>query len=187
MSEHNQDPFAENNEQEETKQPEAEQETASVDPEVQKLSDELKTQKEQNQELLDKIKRIQAEAMNLEKRKNKEITDAANYAISGVLKDLLNVLDSFTQALSHQVQSDEAKSVLEGMKLTSDMLVKALQKNGVELINPAAGDNFDPNSHEAMTMQKDENHPSGAVIGIIQPGYSLNGRVIRAARVIVNQ
>ena len=154
---------------------------------IQQLEDDINTKEEKNKELKELLMRMKAEMANLEKRKSKEIADASNYAITSVLKDLVTVLDSFDQALNHEVQSDEGKAVLEGMQLTADMFLTALKKHGVGLIEPQTGDVFDPNQHEAISMQKDEQFDSGAIITVIQPGYKLNDRVIRAARVIVNQ
>ena len=195
MSKDHDNPFAEGDneelepkqEQEAAKEEATAAESAQQDPKVQELEKQVAAQKAQIAELEDKARRIQAEAVNLQRRSEQNVADASKFAITNVLKDLLNVLDSFTQALSHEPQTDEGKSIHEGMRLTADMLVKTLEKNGVEVIEPKAGDDFDPNSHEAMSMQQDENQPSGAVLIVIQPGYRLHGRVIRAARVIVNQ
>jgi molecular chaperone GrpE len=158
-----------------------------IDTKVQELEQQLAAQKVQIGELEDKMRRVQAEALNIQRRAEQNVADASKYAISNVLKDLLNVLDSFTQALNHEPKSEEAKSIHEGMQLTADLFMKSLNKNGVEIIEPNTGDDFDPNSHEAISMQKDEKTKSGAVLMVVQPGYSLQGRVIRAARVIVNQ
>lgn len=196
MSMQNDDPFASDSDQQPSENNKENNSANTEQPAEQSVQDDNKLQEAnskiqklelENTQLQDQLTRVKAEAMNIKKRADKDVSDAHKYAISSVLKDLLNVLDSFTQALAHEAKSDETKAVLEGMQLTSDMFLSALQKHGVEIINPKAGDTFDPNNHEAMSMQKDEEHESGVVLLVIQPGYALHGRVIRAARVIVNQ
>jgi molecular chaperone GrpE len=192
MSKENDNPFTAGD-NEELQSPQSTPDSANaemkqtIDPKVQELEKQVTAQKVQINELEDRMRRVQAEALNVQRRAEQNVTDASKYAISNVLKDLLNVLDSFTQALNHEPKSDEAKSIHEGMELTKDMFMKALSKNGVENIEPSAGADFDPNSHEAISVQKDEKFNSGVVLMVVQPGYSLHGRVIRAARVIVNQ
>ena len=80
-----------------------------------------------------------------------------------------------------------AKAMYDGLKMSADVLNKVLKKQGIEVIEPSVGDAFNPDFHEAITMQKDENHDSGAVLAVAQLGYQLHDRVLRPARVVVNE
>ena len=81
-------------------------------------------------------------------------------------------------------EDHDAASIAEGMHMTHDQLVKVLHKYHVEVIDPM-GQPFDPNQHEALAMQPSDEHKPNTVMQVIQKGYRLKGRVVRAARVIV--
>ena len=132
--------------------------------------------------------RHQAALHNVEQRMNKQVEKAHLYANKKLLEALLPVADSLDRAL--EAGTDEQASVQalhEGVDLTRGMLEKIFVQFGVEKIAPAAGDAFDPERHEAMSVQPNPDLPAGAVVHLLQPGYALNGRVVRAAMVMVNQ
>ena len=134
-------------------------------------------------ELQDKNLRLVAQLKNTQERAERDVANAHKYGSEKLISDLLPVIDSLSRGLS-TVNADEP--LAQGMKLTLDLLENTLKKYGVTVISPAPGERFNPEQHEAMAMQ-----PAGAgmepnsVIQTIQAGYSLNGRVLRAAMVIV--
>lgn len=83
-------------------------------------------------------------------------------------------------------ENEDNGAMHEGLELTMKLLLDALQKNGIEQINPV-GEPFDPNAHEAMSMQESQDTPKNHVVTVFQRGYLLHGRVIRPARVIVSK
>lgn len=143
-----------------------------------KLEREMDTYK--NDALLAK-----AEMENLRRRLERDVSNAHKYGSERLIVDLLPVIDSLVLGLEKNQSADSAQSQHQGMELTLDLLRKTLEKNGVSEINPKRGDTFDPALHEAMTMQPDPEAKSNTVLQVLQRGYSLNGRVIRAAMVMV--
>lgn len=136
-------------------------------------------------EAKDQALRLQAEMQNLRARSEREIQNAHKYATGKLLKDLLPTVDSMMRGLEQK--DADATALREGLNLTLDMLEKVLEKNGVETISPEVGDAFDPVHHEAMSMVPSEEAESNTIIQVLQKGYQLNGRVVRAAMVIVAQ
>ncbi len=127
--------------------------------------------------------RMAAELQNVRERAARDVTKAHKFANEKLLNELLPVLDSLLRGLENAAGSDQA--VLDGMQLTLDMFHKVLTQHGVEIISPSVGDTFNPDQHEAMSMQKTPDAEANTVLQVLQQGYSLNGRVIRAAMVIV--
>lgn len=150
---------------------------------------ELRSKDDEIARLRDEVLRQQAEFVNLERRHEKALADTTKYSVKKIIEALLPVLDGFNHALTHGEPNDnpEASTIYAGLSMSADILKKVLIKQGIEEINPAVGDDFDPQVHEAITMQKNEEHPSGAVLAVVQPGYRLYDRVVRAARVVVNE
>ena len=99
-----------------------------------------------------------------------------------LINELLPVVDSLDRGLETGAPDDPMRA---GLQLTLDLLLKTLQKHGVELIDPKPGDAFSPELHEAMAMQPDPKAKSNTVLHVAQRGFMLNGRVLRAAMVVV--
>lgn len=129
--------------------------------------------------LQDALLRLRAEMDNREKRAEREMTKARKFALESLMRDFIQVLDSFDQALP---QSDEASS--EGLLLTHKLALKVLADHGLKLIEPT-GQPFDPSWHEAIVAQPTDEHAPDTVLDVLQKGYSLNDRLIRPARVVV--
>ena len=130
--------------------------------------------------------RAQAEMENLRRRLERDVSNAHKYGSERLVVDLLPVIDSLVRGLEESQSGDEAvQSLRKGMELTLDILHNTLKKHGVEEINPARGDAFNPELHEAMSMQKDPEAEPNTILQVLQRGYSLNGRVVRAAMVMV--
>ncbi len=127
--------------------------------------------------------RMQAEMENIRRRSEQDVAKAHKYAIEKFVKELLPVADSLEQALQNK---DDSSPVVEGVELTLKMLIDTLARFKVEQINPE-GERFDPQQHEAMSMQPGTGVEPNTVIMVVQKGYKLNGRLIRPARVIVSK
>ncbi len=143
--------------------------------------DELVATAAQRDEYLALAQRTQADFENYRKRVARESAAAAERGVAKLAKELLPALDNLDRALESAAQEDP---LLEGVRLVRAELAAALARVGVESYDPA-GEPFDPAHHEAMAQQPVEGAESGTVVEVYQPGYRLNGTVIRPARVVV--
>ena len=137
-------------------------------------------------ENLDNYLRSQAEMENMKKRFQKDKQDLIKYGNEILTKQLLPVVDNLENALAHAQDKNALEALREGVDLTLKGLVKVLEKTGVEAVK-AVGAPFDPNFHEAVSEQEDEQAGPGTVLKELQKGYLLNQRLIRPAMVIVNK
>lgn len=155
-------------------------------PSREKLEDQLASAELKIEEYKNQFLRVKAEIDNLRKRTEREKVDTIKYGTSRLLTDLLPVVDSLIHGLqSLESQDLRAKNMKKGMSLTLDLLHKVLAKHGVEVIDPQPGIPFNPELHEAMSIQKTLTTKADTIVQVMQKGYRLNGRVLRAARVIV--
>jgi molecular chaperone GrpE len=136
----------------------------------------------ENQELRDRYMRTLADFENYRKRADREKQDFFKYAMGGVLKDLLPVLDNFDRALEHAEEGDDFH---KGVALIYKQLFDVLKRHGVRVIDEANG-HFDPNIHEAVVTEEDPSLPSHTVVAILQKGYFLHDRLLRPALVKVS-
>ena len=138
-------------------------------------------------QLKDQSLRFAAEAENVRRRAEREMNDARAYAIQRFARDLLGVSDNLSRALK-AVPADDAdpalKSLVQGVEMTEKELLQAFERNGLKRVEPAAGDRFDPNLHQAMMEQPSGDVPPGSVLQTLQPGWELFGRIVRPAMVI---
>lgn len=159
------------------------EETAGQEEALQHQIDEL-------QGLLDekenKLLRVQADFENYKRRSRLEMEAAQKYRSQNVVTEILPALDNFERALQVEAESEQTKSLLQGMEMVRRQLIDALEKEGVEAIE-AVGQEFDPNLHQAVMQVEDENFGSNIVIEELQKGYKLKDRVIRPSMVKVNQ
>ena len=128
-----------------------------------------------------KYLRLMADFQNYKKRVEKEKKDLYSYANEKLVTELLAVLDNFERALAHEDSGDGFK---EGMEMIFKQLVDVLEKSGLAEI-AALGEDFDPNFHNAVMTEETEEYESGKVSGVLQKGYTLNGKVIRPSMVKV--
>ena len=154
-------------------------------------ADDLQTQLEEAQQSTkdnwDKVLRAQAEMENLKRRNAKDLENAHKFALDGFVKALLEVKDSLTMGLKiAQEDSASVESITEGLEMTDKVFTSTLEKFGVETINPK-GEAFNPEFHEAVTMLPMPDQESNSVLEVIQAGFTLNGRLVRPAMVIVVQ
>lgn len=127
--------------------------------------------------------RAAADIDNVRKRAQRDIEQAHRYAIEGFAAELLAVRDSLALGLSSAAQSD-ASTLLAGQEATLKLLDRAFSKFALRQLDPV-GERFDPNRHEAMLMQESATSDPNTVLQVVQPGYELNGRLLRPARVVV--
>lgn len=132
----------------------------------------------------EKVLRAMAQLKNAQDRAERDVVNAHKFGTEKLINDLLPVVDSLLRGL--ESMSDESPAAKEGLQLTLDLLNKTLSQHGATLIAPNTADDFDPQWHEAMTMQAGNGIENNKIISVLQPGYALNGRVLRAARVIVS-
>lgn len=135
----------------------------------------------------DQIVRLNAEIENNRKRAQRDIENAHKYAIKGFVESLLPVSDSMELGLNAtNTDSANLESIREGMNMTLNMFMQMLEKNGIKQIDPL-GDKFNPEHHQAMTMQEDAEAEPNTVLAVMQKGYLLNDRLIRPAMVVVSK
>ncbi|MFW2403889.1 MAG: nucleotide exchange factor GrpE [Gammaproteobacteria bacterium] len=137
----------------------------------------------QAEENLNKYMRLAAEMENLRKRTLRDVEHAHKFGIERFANELLAVNDSLEMALASGAGAS-VESLMEGTQATLKLLLAAMEKSGVEIVDPE-GEPFDPQLHEAMTVQPSDTAEPGSVLQVIQKGYQLNGRLLRPARVIV--
>lgn len=135
----------------------------------------------------DRVLRAYADADNDRKRAVREREDAVRYGAAGLARSLLGAVDSLERALAAAPAkgSGPAQALREGVALTLQEVLAALQGNGVERVAPEAGDAFNPDRHQAVQRVERDDLPDGAVAELLQPGYVLRDRLLRAASVVV--
>ncbi|EDV98510.1 GH23157 [Drosophila grimshawi] len=162
-----------------------------LSPEIDRLTQELSTAKEQNRELLDKYKRALADGENMRTRLNKQISDAKIFGIQSFCKDLLEVADTLghaTQAVPKDKLNGNAdlKNLFEGLCMTRASLLQAFKRHGLEPVDPI-NTKFDPNMHEALFQKEDTTVEANTVVEVTKLGYKLHERCIRPALVGVSK
>ncbi|KAK6463126.1 GrpE protein-like protein, mitochondrial [Scheffersomyces coipomensis] len=128
-----------------------------------------------------------ADFRNLQDTTKKEVQKAKDFALQKFAKDLLESLDNFSLALESVKEdtlkaNEDVKSLYEGVSMTRNIFEKTLSKHGIEKIDPM-GEQFDPNQHEATFQIPHPDKEPGTVFHVQQPGYTLNSRVLRPAKV----
>jgi molecular chaperone GrpE len=152
---------------------------------VEELQKQLAESEKKATENLDKVLRIQAEMENLKRRTQKDLENAHKFALEGFSKELITVIDSLelgVQAITGE--SEEVHKFKEGSELTLKQFEATFTKFNIEKIDPV-GENFNPDLHQAMTMQPSTEVEPNTILNVFQKGYSLNGRLLRPAMVVV--
>lgn len=137
-------------------------------------------------ELDSKFQRLRADYANYQKRVPKMIADEVNYKVESFIKALLPGLDNFEHALKHSENSEDVKSVLDGVKMVYANIIEILKSQELEIIE-SKGAHFEPSYHQAVVHQSVETEPDGIVLEELQKGYMIKGKVIRPAMVVVNK
>jgi molecular chaperone GrpE len=169
------EPSGEEDPQAEQEQLEEKEETKSEDP--------LARAQRERDEYLDLARRAQADFENYRKRAAKEAAAAGERAKSGLVRELLPVVDNLERALASAGESEQ--HLAEGVRLVHSELIAVLERNGVQQFDPS-GERFDPGEHEALSTRPQDGAESGLVLDVVEKGYRANGTVLRPARVVVS-
>ncbi len=159
------------------------QETQELQNQLEELRSRAEGLQKEKDDIFAKLQRVAADYDNYQKRSARQIAETIAYEKEKIIKSLLPVLDDFERALA---PSENAESVAEGVKIVYEHLKGILRSQGVEPIE-SHSERFDPTHHEAITQRSEAGKEDGVVLEELQKGYKLNGRVIRASRVIVNK
>jgi molecular chaperone GrpE len=145
--------------------------------------DSLAQAQRERDEYLDLARRAQADFENYRKRAAREAAASGERAKSGLVRELLPVVDNLERALASA--QDGEQHLAEGVRLVHSALIAVLERNGVEQFDPR-GDRFDPGEHEALSMRQQDGAESGVVLDVVEKGYRSNGSILRPARVVVS-
>lgn len=157
--------------------PDEEIKNIDISQRIEKLKNELGKCNDERKEYLDGWQRAKADFINYKKDESKRFQEMAQYVAGGLIQDLLPVLDSFDLALGHGMSSDVEKGVL----LIKSQFLDVLKKRGLEVMD-TGGQKFNPEFHESVG-EAESDMKEGMIIEEIQKGYTLNGQVLRPARV----
>lgn len=158
---------------EDSSDPDADSEPEPEDP--------LARVERERDEYLDLARRAQADFENYRKRAAREAAAAGERAKSGLVRELLPIVDNLERALASAEEGEQ--HLAEGVRLVHSELIAVLERNGVQQFDPA-GERFDPAEHEALSV-RDDGDP-GMVLDVVEKGYRANGSVLRPARVVVS-
>jgi molecular chaperone GrpE len=159
-------------------------ETAAQLVELERLQRALAEADERGKSHWEQYLRAVADLDNIRKRAQRDIEAANRYGLERFVTELLPVKDSLDLAVQNAARADAA-SLRAGQAATLQLFERALEKLGVRAIDPGQGERFDPARHEAVMTQEAQDAEPDSVLQVAQPGYELNGRVLRPARVIV--
>lgn len=160
-------------------------ETAAQLVELERLQQSLTEAEERARNHWEQYLRAVADLENVRKRAQRDIEAANRYGLEKFAAELLPVWDSLELAVQNAGKAD-TRSLVQGQEATLKLLAKAFEKIGVVSVNPH-GEPFDPARHEAMLAQESPTAEPNSVLQVVQPGYEINGRLLRPARVIVSK
>jgi molecular chaperone GrpE len=138
------------------------------------------------EEARDAALRAQADAQNVKRRAEQDVEKARKFALERFTGDLLPVVDNLERALEAASDDEAASPIVEGVELTLKSFLDAIGKYNIEQVNPE-GEPFDPQVHQAMSMVENPDVEPNTVIAVVQKGYTLNGRLVRPAMVMVSK
>lgn len=162
---------------------------AAVEPmsELELLSAQLESAQQELADTKEQALRTVADAQNMKRRAEKDVENARKFALEKFASELLVVADNMERSLEAASIDDEAlKPILEGIELTHKTLLSALTKFNIECLDPA-GEPFDPQLHQAMSMVENPDVEPNTVLHVMQKGYTLSGRLLRPAMVMVSK
>ncbi len=174
-------------EQEVKTQPDAETPENGGSAPADDLTLQLEDARAKADENWDLLVRAKAEMENLRKRHERELENAHKFALERFVTDLLAVRDSMELGLNAaKEEGADVEKLREGTELTLKLFSDVMERFNVEQINPE-GEPFNPERHQAMSMQPRDDVPPNTVVAVVQKGYTLNGRLVRPAMVMVSQ
>ena len=150
------------------------------------VADELEKTKIELEKQKDLTLRAEAELQNVLKRTAREVENAHKYGLERFVENLLPVVDSLEKAVEASAadQSASSDNSIEGINLCCKLLLDVLEREGVKAINPL-GEPFDPSEHQAMSMVENPDMEPNSIAAVVQKGWKLNDRLVRAAMVMV--
>lgn len=182
MNTEHENPFSELDDMDDIEAEIEAQELADMEPaSVEELEDE-------NKQLKDRLMRSMAETENIRKRGERDRREAEAYGGTKLARDLLSVHDNLGRALESidDELREESAPLVEGLELTQRELLSVFEKHKIVKVDPATGEKFDPKLHQAMFEAPVPNTVKGTVIQTMTPGFTIAGRLIRAAQVGVS-
>jgi len=151
-----------------------------------KLHQNLENLQKEKDDLFGKLQRVSADYANFQKRVPKQIADTICYEKEKIIKSLLPALDNFEHTLQNAHSAEDTEVFIKGIQIIHDQMLDIFKSHGVEQIK-SPGEKFNPAMHEAMMQKAEPEKEDNIVLEEFQKGYTLNGRVIRPSKVIVNK
>lgn len=151
---------------------------------VERLAAEIASAQAQLTEARDAQLRAFAEMENVRRRAQRDVEAAHKFAVERFAADMIEVRDTLELGIAAAGTAAEAGKFVEGMQATLRLIDKAFEKAGIAVVDPV-GQNFNPEYHEAMVTQPTPDQPPGSVMAVIQKGFTLQGRLLRPARVVI--
>ena len=164
-----------------TSRDEAGEPSGEEDPANEQEALDAKEEASEPEDYLALAQRIQADFENYRKRAAREAAAAGERARSGLVRELLPIVDNLERALASAEEGEQ--HLAEGVRLVHSELIAVLERNGIQQFDPV-GDRFDPAEHEALSVRNDGE--PGLVLDVVEKGYRTNGSVLRPARVVVS-
>lgn len=172
---------------ENTPAPEAEAEAVQGETSVDELQAQLEALKDELAQTKEQVLRAHADAQNARRRAEQDVEKAHKFGLEKFVNDILPVADNLERAIAAaKGENANLETVVEGVELTLKSLLDGLGHHQVEQVNPA-GEPFDPQLHQAMTMVEQPEVEPNTVVNVFQPGYTLHGRLVRPAMVVVSK
>ena len=138
------------------------------------------------EELSDQLLRSQAELQNVRRSASQEITKARLFGVESLAREFLTVGDNLERAIDSCNKEKASNLIIEGLELTLKSFESSLQSAGIEPVDPR-GESFNPDHHEAISIVEDKYREENTVIEVIQKGYTIHGRILRPAKVVVSK
>ncbi len=174
-------------EQDQSKTEQKSEEVEALDfPSRQQLEDQITAVERQRDDYKQQALRAHAEMQNALARCERDVKNAHKFGVEQLIKSLIPAIDALLRGLENTETNDpKTQQIRNGMQLTLDMLYKALKSAGLEIIDPQVGEPFDPKKHEAMGMMPLPNAAHNTIAKVLEKGYQLHERVLKAAMVMV--
>jgi molecular chaperone GrpE len=160
-------------------------ESKAKEAEIQELREKMADLEKEKDELFGKLQRVSADYANFQKRVPKQIADSVGYEKERIFRSLLPALDNFERTLQNARSAENVDKLLDGIRIVYEQMLDILKSHEVAPTN-ALGEIFDPSRHEAVMQKSEPEQEENIVLEELQKGYTLNGRVIRPSKVIVN-
>ena len=160
-------------------------ESKAKEAEIQELREKMANLEKEKDDLLGKLQRVSADYTNFQKRVPRQIADSVGYEKERIFRSLLPALDNFERTLQNARSAENIDTLLDGIRIIYDQMLDILKSHEVAPTN-ALGEIFDPSRHEAVMQKSEPEQQENVVLEELQKGYTLNGRVIRPSKVIIN-